>query len=93
MKMHSTTPLDFSNAPNFIEQYGDDIWGELCDVTSTGVIIDVAAVAHTMKTLAPWKNPERYLRQVLKNVKAENESAGNELPFEMFGKRLNKIMF
>jgi hypothetical protein len=68
MRYPKSTPLQFSNAQKFVEQYGDDVWEELCDTNRCDEILTVTQVAANLQTLAHLRSPTQYLRAVLKAI-------------------------
>jgi hypothetical protein len=66
-----STPLAFSGARTFVEQNGVQVWSELCDTVMPDEWFYVTAIARNLDCLRQYRNPERYLRAVLKAIFAD----------------------
>ena len=71
MRYPARTPTMFSGAKRFVEENGVAVWCDLCDTVMPGEWFGVAEVAVKLESLQNYRNPERYLRAVLKAVIAD----------------------
>jgi len=78
MRYPPSTPTQFSNAKQFVETRGNQVWYELTDEVMPDEWFRPCDIAHKLPSIQKYKNPERYLRAVLKAILTdfkENPSA------------------
>jgi len=97
MQMHypEKTPTAFSGAQRFVEDNGMAVWCDLCDTVMPGEWFGVAEVAVKLESLRLYRNPERYLRAVLKAIIADYAERPDKyefgLPVKQQGKRMDVV--
>ena len=93
MRYPVRTPTVFSGAKRFVEENGVAVWCDLCDTVMPGEWFAVAEVAVKLESLRLYRNPERYLRAVLKAAIADYAERPDEYefgaPVKLRGRRLD----
>ena len=95
MRYPARTPTVFSGAKRFVEDNGVAVWCDLCDTVMPEEWFSVSEVAVNLESLRNYRNPERYLRAVLKAVIADYAERPDEYalgpPVKLRGRRLDII--
>ena len=95
MRYPASTPTVFSGAKRFVEENGGAVWCELCDTVMPDEWFRVTDVAVKLESLRLYRNPERYLRAVLKAAIADYAERPDEYekgpPVKLRGRRLDII--
>ena len=95
MRYPARTPTVFSGAKRFVEENGVAVWCDLCDTVMPEEWFSVSEVAVNLESLRNYRNPERYLRAVLKAVIADYAERPDEYalgpPVKLRGRRLDII--
>jgi hypothetical protein len=90
------TPMVFAGAKRFVESRGMQVWCELCDEVLPGEWFRVSDVANKLPSLQGYRQPERYLRAVLKAVMADFDERPDayegQSPVTVRGHRLDWAM-
>ena len=95
MRYPASTPMLFSGAQRFVEQHGVTVWSELCDTVMPDEMFNVTETARRLDCLRQYRDPERYLRAVLKAVMADYAERPDEYekgpPVKLQGKRMDVV--
>ncbi|MBL0143842.1 MAG: hypothetical protein IPP91_17495 [Betaproteobacteria bacterium] len=95
MRYPDSTPTVFTGAKQFVETQGMAVWLELCDAVLPGEWFNVTEVAGKLATLRDYRNPERYLRAVLKAALADYQERPAEydgrIPVQLRGRNLDVV--
>lgn len=71
MRYPANTPIVFTNQRSFIEQFGDQVWTELCDTIPLDKPVRVHTCAELLPALDRYKRKSQYLRAVLFAVETD----------------------
>jgi hypothetical protein len=93
MRYPDITPTVFAGAKRFVESYGMQVWCELCDEVPAGEWFRVSDLASRLPSLQGYREPERYLRAVLKALLADFDQRPDayegRAPVQRRGRRLD----
>jgi|PlaIllAssembly_1097288.scaffolds.fasta_scaffold148991_2 hypothetical protein len=96
MRYPDNTPMVFAGAKRFVESHGMQVWCELCDEVLPGEWFQVSGVASKLPSLQGYRQPERYLRAILKAVLADFDQRPDayegQAPVKVRGRRLDVAM-
>ena len=96
LRYPDSTPTVFAGAKRFVESHGMRVWCELCDEVPAGEWFRVSDVASRLPSLQGYREPERYLRAVLKAVLADFDERPDayegRAPVQVRGRRLDWAM-